>query len=84
MPRSPDPLAGNYHLKCTYPGCHGTSIVEMNFGLGWRIEQLIPEDPSEPARARCPQCKRHKMKVISVPPGPPLPGPKGFRHVPEK
>jgi hypothetical protein len=81
MPKH-DALAGNYELECTF--CGAKAKVQMNLGAGWRIGQVLEPDPTEPARGRCHQCKRHAMKVISVPPPPPLPRPKGFRIVPEK
>lgn len=77
-----DKLAGKYLLKCTHPGCYGEVIAQMNLGVGWSVGQVIPMDPSRPEIARCPICKRHKMRVESEPEKPKPPGPKGFTKVP--
>lgn len=77
-----DPLAGKYLLKCSHPGCNGQAIVAMHYSAGWAVGQVVPMDSGNPAMGRCPQCRRYKMKVASVPPVAAPPGPKGFTKVP--
>jgi hypothetical protein len=77
-----DALAASYGIECTF--CGATAKTQMNLGVRLEVGQVVPADPSEPARGRCPRCKRYSMKVVSAPPPPPPPKPKGFRRVPEK
>ncbi len=77
-----DALAASYGIECTH--CGATGKMQMNLGVRMEIGQIIQPDPTEPARGRCTRCKRHMMKVVSVPPPPPEPKIKGFRRVPEK
>jgi hypothetical protein len=62
-----------FKLKLHYPG-----------GVGFKIGDMFPYDPSDSTLGRCPKCLRHSMKVVWVPEPPPPPKPQGFDKVPEK
>lgn len=81
MPRL-DPLVAKYTLACSEPSCAGRANVEQSCGVGWKLGDLVQMDSTRLSYARCPQCKRHNMKVVQVPPLPPRPGPKGFSKIP--
>jgi len=71
-----------YQLLCTYAGCGGSLRQEQGVSAGYTIGHMVPADSSLPAYGRCPKCKRHRMKVNSMPVPTPPPGPVGFTRVP--
>ena len=78
----PDLLSSKYTLRCTWEGCDGEVIVEQNHGVGWKLGQRVPMDPTNQFYARCPKCKRHNMEIIKVPTFAKQTAPKGFTKVP--
>lgn len=80
--RSSDDLYGDYTLACSHPGCAGKSIQQQAISSGLRPGDLVPEDPSDPSFARCPLCKRHQMKVLTIPSPATQRAPNGFSKIP--
>lgn len=78
----PDKLAGKYTLQCSGPGCAGQLILDQNYGVGWKLGDKVPMDPSNPTYGRCPQCKRHNMQVTKAPSSPLPKKPAGFTKIP--
>ena len=82
-----NPLFDNYTLECSYVEsngfhCTGKRLLVEAYSAGLKLGDIVPEDPSDYNRTRCPRCKRCKMKVISVPTPPVPPGPVGFTKIP--
>lgn len=82
MQLPPDILSAKYALKCQDKNCGAEMIVTQNLGVGWKVGDIIPMDPSNPAYGRCNRCKSHNAMVMKVPAAQTLPGPKGFTKVP--
>lgn len=82
MPAPQDKLAAKHDVECTH--CGSKSIIQLHVGCGFQMGHVIPMDSTNIAFARCFRCKRHTLKIISVPQADPPPKLKGFRHVPEK
>lgn len=75
-------LSGKYTLTCTSPDCDGFALIEQDYGVGWKLGDIVAMDPTNQFYARCHRCKSHNMKVTKVPESPRRPGPKGFTKIP--
>lgn len=82
-----NPVLDYYFLECSYVEDNGVQctgkmrLVEAP-SAGLVLGYIVPEDPSDYRRARCPRCQRCKMKVTGVPTPPVPPGPEGFTKIP--
>ena len=82
-----NPLFQNYQLECSYVESNGVlclgklRLVEAP-SAGLQLGDIVPEDPSDNRRARCPRCQRCRMKVVTVPPQPAPAPPVGFTRIP--
>ena len=82
-----NPLFDFYRLECSYVEdngfkCTGKKQLVEAASAGLKRGDIVPEDPGDYHRTRCPRCKRCKMKVMSVPQQVPPPGPVGFTKIP--
>ncbi len=76
----PSNVVGDYAFKCT--SCGRTGRLHYPLGARLRVGDVVPEDPANPAFARCPRCSRYALGITAAPPEPAPPRPVGFTRVP--
>lgn len=77
---APDPLSGTYSAKCT--SCGWGAAYKLNLSAGLKVGDTLYRDPQNENFGKCRSCKRYKMQITAVPPGPSPNPPKGFWKVP--
>jgi hypothetical protein len=82
-----NPLLEYYYLACSYVEnngfvCTGKMRLVEAPSVGLKLGDLVPPDPSDYRRARCPRCQRCKMKVVGVPEQTAPAPPEGFTKIP--
>jgi len=84
VPKLVNPIFQEFVLQCSHPGCCGKLTIEHPVNAGWTLGMIVPEDSSCPAVARCPMCKRHKMKIVKAPEPKKPTGPVGWNKIPSE
>jgi hypothetical protein len=77
-----NPIFAEYALKCDYAGCPGTRKVLQAQSAGWRLGDIVQQYQADPDYGRCHLCRRYRLKVVGIPPEPPLETPQGFTKIP--
>ena len=78
--RSNDPLYAEYTAQCEH--CGWEKKFEQAQSCGLKIGDTVFSISEDPNFNRCLRCKRLKMVVTAVPPGPEPTRPQGFWMIP--